>query len=127
MSSKNNASGMQGRNVCTFFIFFNFAMWIISTFETQSVHAGAIESEVLGTVVWVIIQRMTLPMIIFFRFHALVFCVELEKQYSGNDSHKDRTRLTSFGWLGRLGHLINPNRPQGDTTQTGNEDHSIII
>ena len=128
IGSKNtNAIGMKGRNVCNFFIFFNFAMWLTYTFERQSANSSAFESQVLGTVAWAIIQRMTLPMIIFFRFHALVFCVELEKQYSGNDSHKDHTRLTSFGWLGCLGHLINPNRPQGDTTQTGNEDHSIMI
>ena len=127
MSSRNSVSGMQGRNVCTFFILFNFAMWIINTFQTQSVHAGAIESEVLGTVVWVIIQRMTLPMIIFFRFHALVFCVELEKQYSGNDSHKDPTRSTSLGWLGCFGRLTHPNRSQADTAQAGNEDHAVMI
>ena len=90
MSSKNtNAKGMKGRNVCNFFIFFNFAMWITYTFERQSVNSSAIESEVLGTVVWAIIQRMTLPMIIFFRFHALVFCVELRKQYTGTEAQEN--------------------------------------
>ena len=118
---------MRGRNVCNFFIFFNFAMWIIYTFERQNANSSVIEAEVLGTVVWAIIQRMTLPMIIFFRFHALVFCVELEKQFSGNDSHKDSTRLTSLGWLGCLGRLTHPNRPQEETARTGNEDHSIVI
>ena len=81
-----NAIGMPGRNMCNFLMYFNFAMWIIDTFEVQNVSSGAVESEVVGTVVWVVIQRMTLPMIIFFRFHAFVFCIELEKQYAGKDS-----------------------------------------
>jgi len=77
---------MPGRNMCNFFMYYNFAMWIIDTFEIQNVSSGAVESEVLGTVVWVVIQRMTLPMIIFFRFHVFVFCIELEKQYAGKKS-----------------------------------------
>ena len=59
-------------------MYYNFAMWIIDTFEIQNVSSGAVESEV-----WVVIQRMTLvtlPTIMFFRFHAFVFCIELEKK-----------------------------------------------
>jgi len=79
-----------------FFMYYNFAMWIIDTFEIQNKSSGAVMSEVLGKVVWVIIQHMILPMIIFMllykRFaqllmtslllilHAFVFCIELEKQ-----------------------------------------------
>ena len=89
IGSKNtNAIGMKGRNVCNFFIFFNFAMWLTYTFERQSANSSAIEFEVLGPIVWAIIQRMTLPMIIFFHFHALLFCVELKKQYPGTETAK---------------------------------------
>ena len=63
--------------------FLHFQWDILLTNPIKNVSSGAVESEVLGTVVWVVIQRMTLPMIIFFRFHAFVFCIELEKKYAG--------------------------------------------
>ena len=69
-----------------FSCYYNFAMWIIDTFEIQNVSSGAVKSEVLGTVVRVIIEHMILHMITFFRFHAFVFCIELEKQYAGKKS-----------------------------------------
>ena len=94
IGSKNtNAIGMKGRNVCNFFIFFNFAMWLTYTFERQSANSSAIEFEVLGPIVWAIIQRMTLPMIIFFHFHALLFCVELRKQYPGTETPLSTAKL----------------------------------
>ena len=77
-------------------------MWIIDTFEIQNKSSGAVMSEVLGKVVWVIIQHMILPMITFMLLykcfaqllmtslllilHAFVFCIELEKQYAGEKS-----------------------------------------
>ena len=125
-SSKNtNAIGMRGRNVCNFFIFFNFAMWIIYTFERQNVNSSIIEAEVLGTVVWAIIQRMTLPMIIFFRFHALVFCVELRKQYTGTETKENTARSASSPSMvsNILWRLKHPNIRHSDTNSTGNEDN----
>ena len=71
-------------------MYYNFAMWIIDTFEIQNKSSGAVMSEVLGKVVWVNIQHMILPL--YKRFaqllmtslllilHAFVFCIELEKQ-----------------------------------------------
>ena len=116
---------MRGRNVCNFFIFFNFAMWIIYTFERQNINSSAIESEVLGTVVWAIIQRMTLPMIIFFRFHALVFCVELRKQYTGTETKENTVRSASSPSMvsNILWRLKHHNIRHSDTNSTGNEDN----
>ena len=114
---------MRGRNVCNFFIFFNFAMWIIYTFERQNVNSSAIESEVLGTVEWAIIQRMTLPMIIFFRFHALVFCVELRKQYTGTETEPNKPEALKPKKPNILWRLIHPNIRHSDTNSTGNEDN----
>ena len=127
IGSKNtNAIGMKGRNVCNFFIFFNFAMWLTYTFERQSANSSAFESQVLGTVAWAIIQRMTLPMIIFFRFHALVFCVELRKQYKGTETLENTAR-SAFSpnmvaiVLWRLTHLNI--RHSGTNSSRGIEDN----
>ena len=71
-------------------MYYNFAMWIIDTFEIQNKSSGAVMSEVLGKVVWVNIQHMILPLYKCFAqllmtsllliLHAFVFCIELEKQ-----------------------------------------------
>ena len=117
---------MKGKNVCNFFIFFNFAMWLTYTFERQSVNSSAFELQVLGIVAWPIIQRMTLPMIIFFRFHALLFCVELRKQYKGTETLENTAR-SAFSpimvaiALWRLTHL-NIRHP-GTNSSRGIEDN----
>ena len=85
--------------MCNFFMYYNFAMWIIDTFEIQNVSSGAVESEVLGTVVWVVIQRMTLPMIIFFRFHVFVLCIELDSMgwyYDSRRLSKDTSQVLDY-------------------------------
>ena len=117
---------MKGKNVCNFFIFFNFAMWLTYTFERQSVNSSAFELQVLGTVAWAIIQRMTLPMIIFFRFHALMFCVDLRKQYKGTETLENTAR-SAFSpnmvaiALWRLTHLNI--RHSGTNSSRGIEDN----
>ncbi len=50
-----------------FLFFLNFAQWIIFTFEIQKVRASMVEAEFYGFMPWVIIQRVTLPLTVFFR------------------------------------------------------------
>ena len=83
--------------MCNFLSFFNFAVWIIVTFECQNITSTAIEAEVFGLVPWVIIQRMTLPLCIFFRFHASVFSLELWKEYSGKDDNVEKEEAEEEG------------------------------
>ncbi len=45
----------------------NLAQWIVVTFEIQKVRASPIEIEFYGFMAWVIIQRVTLPLTVFFR------------------------------------------------------------
>ena len=80
---------MPGRNMCIFLSIFNGAVWFIVTFECQNITSTAVEAEIFGLTAWVVIQRMTLPLCIFFRFHASVFSVELWKEYSGKDKKID--------------------------------------
>ena len=99
-SENTSAVGMPGRNMCNFLSFFNIAIWLIITFECQNITTTAIEAQVFGLVAWVVIQRMTLPLCIFFRFHAAVFSLELWKEYSGKeDNVKEAVKL----WKGRVG------------------------
>ena len=84
-SENTTAVGMPGRNMCNFIHFLNLAVWLIVTFEEQNITSSVIEAQVFGLVAWVVIQRMTLPLCIFFRFHAAVFSIELWKEYAGKD------------------------------------------
>ena len=44
--------------------------------------------KVYGHKSWVILQRMTVPLVIFLRFHAFVLCIELDKEYTnGGGGH----------------------------------------
>ena len=84
-SENTTAVGMPGRNLCMFLYFVNSAVWLILTFEEQNITSSVIEAQVFGLVAWVVIQRMTLPLCIFFRFHAAVFSIELWQEYAGKD------------------------------------------
>merc|ERR1711884_69793 len=85
---------MPGRNMCNFLCAFNLSVWLIVTFECQNINSSMVEAQVFGLVAWVVIQRMTLPLCIFFRFHAAVFSIELWKEYSGKDDNaKEAVKL----------------------------------
>ena len=55
------------------------------TFEIQKARASVIEAEFYGFFSWVIIQRVTLPMAIFFRFHSSVVSISLWKEVYRKD------------------------------------------
>ncbi len=82
---------MPGRSMCNFLAAANLGMWLVVTFEVQSINSSAAEVEVFGIVPWVIIQRITMPLSIFFRFHAAVFSIELWKCYQGKDDEDNWT------------------------------------
>nr|UEW62667.1 otopterin-like a isoform p [Drosophila melanogaster] len=61
-----------GRQIVTFLLICNVAMFAIYTFEAQKVFANPVQLEFYGFVPWSIIQRITLPLCIFHRFHSAV-------------------------------------------------------
>ena len=75
---------MPGRNVCNFLMFFNLAMWLTDTFQLQNGNSGAVEAEIFGMASWVVIQRITCPLMIFFGFHAFVMCIDIDKEYTSS-------------------------------------------
>ncbi len=69
-----------GRNVVAFLVLFNLGQWAVLTFEVQKIKATLSEAAVFGFLSWVAIQRATLPIAIFFRFHSAVSHMELWKR-----------------------------------------------
>ncbi|XP_044747991.1 proton channel OtopLc isoform X8 [Coccinella septempunctata] len=68
-----------GRQVVTFLLICNVTMWIIYTFEIQKVEANPVQLEFYGFLAWAIVQRFTLPLCIFHRFHSAVTLAEIWK------------------------------------------------
>lgn len=68
-----------GRQVVTFLLICNVTMWIIYTFETQKVEANPVQLDFYGFLAWAIVQRVTLPLCIFHRFHSAVTLAEIWK------------------------------------------------
>lgn len=56
-----------GRQVTAFLVLLNVTLWLVDTFELQKSQASLAESEFYGPVTWVWLQRLTLPLAIFFR------------------------------------------------------------
>lgn len=69
-----------GRQITMFFFLFNIAQWLVVTFEIQKVRSSLFEEEFFGSLAWILIQRLTLPLFVFFRFHSAVISIELWKE-----------------------------------------------
>jgi len=70
---------LHGRQVIAFLSFLNFSIWLFDTFELQKSKASLVEAEFYGHLAWVWMQRITLPLCIFFRFHSTVVLVDCWK------------------------------------------------
>jgi len=70
---------LEGRQIVAFLCFLNFSVWLFDTFELQKSKASLVEAEFYGYLVWVWMQRITLPICIFFRFHSTALLVDCWK------------------------------------------------
>lgn len=68
-----------GRQIVTFLLICNVTMWVIYTFEAQKVAANPVQLDFYGFLIWSIVQRVTLPLCIFHRFHSAVTLAEIWK------------------------------------------------
>ena len=66
-----------GRQMVTFLILSNLGLWVSSNFEIQKVNRTP--GQFYGFFPWIIIQILTLPLCVFFRFHSTVIFAELWK------------------------------------------------
>nr|CAD7199297.1 unnamed protein product [Timema douglasi] len=66
-----------GRELITFLIVVNVAMWISETFDVKSVDKHDLRYDFYGKGLWSIIKHVTVPLIVFYRFHASVCLVDI--------------------------------------------------
>ncbi|XP_053678813.1 uncharacterized protein LOC128729181 [Anopheles nili] len=68
-----------GRQIVTFLLICNISMFAIYTFEAQKVFANPVQLDFYGFIAWSLVQRVTLPLCIFHRFHSAVTLAEVWK------------------------------------------------
>merc|ERR1712141_26734 len=70
-----------GREVVTFLLVCNLAMWAINTLETNRADSHPIQVEFYGgDWAWPIITHVSMPLAIFYRFHSTVCLCEIWKK-----------------------------------------------
>ncbi|XP_022241970.1 otopetrin-2-like isoform X1 [Limulus polyphemus] len=67
-----------GRELITFLIICNLSMWIVNTFEHKSVENYHEQTHFFGSI-WSIVSHATLPLMLFYRFHASVCLADIWK------------------------------------------------
>ena len=79
-----------GRQTVTFLLITNLTLWLVYTFEMQKVEANPVQLNFYGFLPWAIMQRMTLPLCIFYRFHSAIVYAEIWKnthRFNGGAGH----------------------------------------
>merc|ERR1712107_590621 len=92
---------LHGRQVVTFLILLNFMVWFAYTFGLQNPTTTVQELRYYGlvagskhTYIWIVLQRIIIPIIIFFRFHSLVMLVECWKNtYRMEEAQRFQTTI----------------------------------
>ncbi|XP_023217993.1 otopetrin-2-like [Centruroides sculpturatus] len=69
-----------GREMVTFLLLCNFAMWAINTLETQRVDSNPVLLEFYRFWGWIIILYVTTPLAIYYRFHSTVCLCDIWKK-----------------------------------------------
>lgn len=69
---KRSGPKQPGRQLITFLLIINLTLWIVYTFEMQKLESSPVQLSVYGFTTWALILRITLPLSIFYRFHAAV-------------------------------------------------------
>lgn len=78
--NKDQAYRKPGREMVTFLLVCNFAMWAINTLETRRADSNPVQMEFYGFWAWTIITHVTSPLTIFFRFHSTVCLCDIWKR-----------------------------------------------
>ncbi|KZS06504.1 Uncharacterized protein APZ42_030022 [Daphnia magna] len=68
-----------GRQSVTFLLITNLTLWLVYTFEMQKVEANPVQLSFYGFLPWTIVQRISLPLCIFYRFHSAMVYAEIWK------------------------------------------------
>ncbi|XP_066590176.1 proton channel OtopLc-like [Prorops nasuta] len=65
-----------GRQVITFLLFSNAVLWAFDTVVTQNWISQELQLRFFGVLAWGILSRISLPLLIFYRFHSCVLLLE---------------------------------------------------
>lgn len=68
-----------GRQTVIFLLIINLASWLVYTFEVQKSEANPVQLNFYGFLPWAVVQRLTLPLCIFYRFHSVIVHAEIWK------------------------------------------------
>ena len=77
-----------GRQSVTFLLITNMTLWLVYTFEMQKVLANPVQLNFYGFLPWAIIQRLTIPLCIFYRFHSAIVYSEIWKNSYRYHAHQ---------------------------------------
>ncbi|XP_071537883.1 proton channel OtopLc-like isoform X2 [Panulirus ornatus] len=88
----SNAQSLQhkkpGREVVTYLVVTNVAMWLLQTFEIKSEEGNSILYDFYGKELWTLLSHLTLPLALFYRFHSSVCLADMWKaSYEVEESH----------------------------------------
>lgn len=79
----SNSSSLQqkkpGREVVTFLVVANVAIWLLETFEIKSDAGNAGKYDFYGKNLWTLLSHLTLPLALFYRFHSSVCLADMWK------------------------------------------------
>ena len=78
-ATRNQQVAKPGRQLITFLLFANITLWILDTFMTHNWITQELQLQFYGLLAWGIISRISLPLLIFYRFHSCVVLVEIWK------------------------------------------------
>jgi len=85
-----NSSSLQqkkpGRELITFLVVANVALWMLETFEIKNDAGNADKYEFYGKNLWTLLSHMTLPLALFYRFHSSVCLADMWKIMYEQDS-----------------------------------------
>ncbi|XP_065574222.1 proton channel OtopLc-like isoform X2 [Artemia franciscana] len=79
-TTKQEQREKPGREIVTFLLVCNFAMWSINTMEKSRTETHPIQLEFYGTWPWIVITNISMPLSIFYRFHSTVCLCEIWKR-----------------------------------------------
>ncbi|XP_064637002.1 proton channel OtopLc-like [Lineus longissimus] len=76
-ASDDDVRNKPGRFFVTFLLVVNLATWVVVTFEMDKAESKSMHKDFFGSIGWNMILRLTLPLVIFYRFHSTVCLAEI--------------------------------------------------
>lgn len=78
-ATKKQQAAKPGRQIVTFLLFANITLWILDTFMAHNGINQELQMGFYGLLAWSLISRLSLPLLVLYRFHACVVLVEIWK------------------------------------------------